>query len=323
MVNQFVEVEIDNEERCSSCGSLIAANALFCGQCGTKRKVIQHKGTTCIRCGEALSASFCDNCGLEYEDDPNGTVVLEQRLCANCGTELAENQDFCSKCGTSGAEAKLGQRKMSAICPRCGSPVVEGKTFCMACGGKWENMVRPILQNNTLQCPACGQGGMQTNRTACFSCGVEFVESQWNCSHCGKENEYAARACAFCGFPTGPGPVKPEPNVAKKNWIKTSFKPIRVSTGNAANTQQEYRPAQTVSSSSYQDREEETSIGGWIGWKILIYIFPLFGAIIMYNCVKSKTAKNYAALKIVMWCIGLFFLIFASDMVFGFFKALF
>ncbi len=51
-------------------------------------------------------------------------------VCAKCGAELSEDQDFCPKCGTP-KKAPEGN-----ACPRCGAILQEGQEFCHKCGQK-------------------------------------------------------------------------------------------------------------------------------------------------------------------------------------------
>lgn len=59
-----------------------------------------------------------------------------------------------------------------------------------------------------------------------------------------------------------------------------------------------------------------TSIGGWFGWTLLCGFLPIIGAIIMLNCSKDQTAKNFAKLMIIMQAIGFVLgLLFSSILV--------
>jgi hypothetical protein len=51
------------------------------------------------------SAALCASCGAEARDDDNfcakcGKPIERERLCPNCGAKLAEDDAFCRKCGT-------------------------------------------------------------------------------------------------------------------------------------------------------------------------------------------------------------------------------
>jgi predicted amidophosphoribosyltransferase len=51
------------------------------------------------------STGLCASCGAEARDDDNfcakcGKSIERERLCPNCGAKLAEDDAFCRKCGT-------------------------------------------------------------------------------------------------------------------------------------------------------------------------------------------------------------------------------
>ncbi|MHC5021412.1 MAG: SPFH domain-containing protein [Planctomycetota bacterium] len=74
---------------CANCGTVLAAGAKFCTECGEKVGA----GTPCAKCDEPLKpgAKFCSNCG----EKAGGAVH-----CAQCGAEAAPGAGFCAECGT-------------------------------------------------------------------------------------------------------------------------------------------------------------------------------------------------------------------------------
>ena len=59
---------------------------------------------------------------------------MHQRLtCPGCGTQIAEDQQFCGICGT-----KLSGvvQSKETVCTGCGSPIAAGQSFCGVCGTK-------------------------------------------------------------------------------------------------------------------------------------------------------------------------------------------
>lgn len=52
---------------------------------------------------------------------------MENKVCAKCGAELLEGQEFCSKCGTP-ANKK--------VCSKCGALLNDDQEFCPKCGQK-------------------------------------------------------------------------------------------------------------------------------------------------------------------------------------------
>lgn len=73
----------------------------------------------CLKCGTVLAEDqdFCPKCGSEY-----GT-----KKCLNCGAKLGEDQDFCTKCGT-----EYGKKK----CKKCGEIFEGKKAICVKCEKK-------------------------------------------------------------------------------------------------------------------------------------------------------------------------------------------
>ena len=60
------------------------------------------------------------------------------KFCANCGSELNENQDICLKCGmqVKGNTAKVEEEKKTSYCANCGSELKPGQDICLKCGVK-------------------------------------------------------------------------------------------------------------------------------------------------------------------------------------------
>lgn len=48
-------------------------------------------------------------------------------FCRNCGAEIAENADFCVKCGVSVGSG-------TNFCPNCGTETTEEQVVCVKCG---------------------------------------------------------------------------------------------------------------------------------------------------------------------------------------------
>lgn len=75
----------DGGVECAGCGTQLAAEAKFCGQCGTPT------GVACRQCDAqvAAGAKFCSECGTP-------TAMS----CAECDAEVAAEAKFCPECGT-------------------------------------------------------------------------------------------------------------------------------------------------------------------------------------------------------------------------------
>lgn len=56
------------------------------------------------------------------------TTPVTTTFCANCGSEIAEGNKFCTKCGSAVTPAA------PKLCPTCNETVKEGDAFCGKCG---------------------------------------------------------------------------------------------------------------------------------------------------------------------------------------------
>ena len=63
---------------------------------------------------------------------------MENKVCAKCGAELLEGQEFCSKCGTP-ANKK--------VCSKCGALLNDDQEFCPKCGQKVSLAVDAVVSS--------------------------------------------------------------------------------------------------------------------------------------------------------------------------------
>ncbi len=61
--------------------------------------------------------------------------AAKDKVCANCGTPLAEGALFCGNCGTKVPEP-APEPAVDLVCPSCGKTIPEEAAFCPACGTK-------------------------------------------------------------------------------------------------------------------------------------------------------------------------------------------
>lgn len=68
-----------------------------------------------------------------------------------------------------------------------------------------------------------------------------------------------------------------------------------------------YQPMHAVPNQTVvvNQQQQETTVGGWIGWLLLCSFLPLFGQIIMLCCATDKSAKNYAKANLIFFLIAL------------------
>ncbi len=66
-------------------------------------------------------------------------------VCGECGAEIPEGMDFCSRCGCMRDKAfrvDEGGALSSAVCPGCGAPCGPADLFCGRCGARLELAVQ-------------------------------------------------------------------------------------------------------------------------------------------------------------------------------------
>ena len=103
------------ENRCSSCGAVIAADAAFCPKCGQPTVIPKEDPRmpakkTCPHCGASIDsdAVFCSSCGKDTrkKETPNPVPRDERtspaprkKRCVNCGNLVDQEAAFCPACG--------------------------------------------------------------------------------------------------------------------------------------------------------------------------------------------------------------------------------
>ncbi|WP_298074741.1 zinc-ribbon domain-containing protein [uncultured Bacteroides sp.] len=140
-----------------------------CKNCGWENPAGKSK---CEKCNAPLSGSMIDHEshsnygreGIREEHDSLRSTVRESnvfnsvngsqggnKVCENCGYELAKGMKVCPACGTSTDGAKnehhQSQKSKSNYCPKCGAELIPNARFCPQCGqtlrmgtvGAWDN----------------------------------------------------------------------------------------------------------------------------------------------------------------------------------------
>jgi hypothetical protein len=134
------------------------------------------------------TATFCSVCGRRLLDGETCDCTLFKRIlqCPECGETLAEDDQFCRKCGV---VFSTDFKKPLFQCPECGRVVAEDERAC-ACG------VLLVGQGNMI-CPKCETEIPETS-TACPKCGEPLVELVSECPACGRRVDKDAFEC-ICG----------------------------------------------------------------------------------------------------------------------------
>ena len=134
------------------------------------------------------TTTFCSVCGRRLLHGESCDCTLFKRIlqCPECGEKLAEEDQFCNKCGV---VFSTDFKKPLFQCPECGRIVAEDEKDC-ACG------VLLVGQGNMI-CVRCGNEVPETS-TSCPNCGEPFVELVSECPACGRRVDKDAFECE-CG----------------------------------------------------------------------------------------------------------------------------
>lgn len=119
------------------------------------------------------------------------------------------------------------------------------------------------------------------------------------CTNCGAE--VRGDFCTECGTPA------PKINLEKVNPEKTdNIQPEIVNT-NPPPQNQYQNNYQNINQPVYNTQNNVTSVGGWIGWTLLISFLNIIGVIIMLVATKDPSAKNFAKAYLIFFaiCAGL------------------
>ncbi len=94
--------------------------------------------------------------------------------CPNCGSEIAANASFCSKCGAKTVKKETVPAGMKR-CPQCGAFIDYDSAFCTKCGSKIEEspIEADAIPSNMKKCPQCG-ALVENDNKFCNKCGRPF-----------------------------------------------------------------------------------------------------------------------------------------------------
>ena len=115
-------------EICANCGAELIPDNSFCIYCGAKRTP-----------KPAPSALEAKPAAEEPVPAPAEEEKAPQRLCAQCGSQVAEDAVFCTQCGTRYESAPVQPEpepkpEPEDRCKGCGAKLLPGDRFCIYCG---------------------------------------------------------------------------------------------------------------------------------------------------------------------------------------------
>ncbi len=158
-----------------------------------------------------------------------------------------------------------GQRRTPAFCGKCGSKAAEGATRCAYCGA--------YLSDPDADKPTWG--------TSLSDSGMQQAAS-WN-RPADRSAAYSDPAPQQAAWTPPAAPVSPQPQQPQ---------------------QPQQQPWNQYNVTYNQPAHEETSVGAWFGWMILLSVLPLIGTIIMLASTKPGSTKNYAKLLLILQIIA-------------------
>jgi hypothetical protein len=126
-----------------------------CGKCDAE---VLLEDKVCPKCGTDLGVSESADC-----------------ICGECGAEVSDTDKFCPKCGVEISELE------NYACSACGADVSVEDTVCSGCGKKLTD-VEETKQTDTIiddpnaaaYCPKC-KSTYRKGFAVCLDCGVDLV----------------------------------------------------------------------------------------------------------------------------------------------------
>jgi len=102
------------------------------------------------------------------------------RLCPNCGSEIDEDNLYCSKCGArieppAPAEPVEEKKPDFKVCPTCGSKLTLEAAFCPSCGTRQDIIEedKKEIPQDSKKCPQCG-AEIEEGSSFCVNCGAKL-----------------------------------------------------------------------------------------------------------------------------------------------------
>jgi len=149
----------------------------------------------CKQCGNKLAedAQFCSKCGWAV---PATAVQAEAiptvKKCASCGTTLKDEALFCPSCGK--AVSSINNEPVIPTCSNCGKKLEDGERFCSHCG----NAVGVLPNTHVTAAPSAVPVVPVTNTHGAVQTQPAMADEKY-CFSCGAVIKKAAEICPKCG----------------------------------------------------------------------------------------------------------------------------
>ncbi len=243
---------------CPNCGATIAADDVFCGECGSKVEAAaasapsyseDFEGKHCLSCAAAIDPGeqYCGVCGEKVPDGfwdtpaaapaPAVTAAPAPAVsatvsCPNCGAAIASDDAFCGECGNQVTAAvsaappppPVAPQQMAppTVCPSCSADIVPGDVFCGTCG---HNLAETVEAPPDLAGPEpefIGEPEPEPVVIVDPFGGRGMRKMDIDCPNCGLKIPHDADVCSVCGYDRN---NPPEPAAAPVEQVSGALCP--------------------------------------------------------------------------------------------------
>lgn len=103
--SKLPELNLDNFEMCSECGSLVEKGQRVCPNCSHPMASPDASVIQCPHCKEFVGKEnkFCPNCGKPLSSDdavPPTQCIPIGKKCPRCGEVMNADVVYCTECGS-------------------------------------------------------------------------------------------------------------------------------------------------------------------------------------------------------------------------------
>lgn len=85
-------LKLEDKILCDSCGAVLTGDSLFCNKCGSKVEEVDFS--------PILTEEVIAQAAPAAPVEPAAPVMIQPRVCPNCGKEAMDVAIFCEGCGT-------------------------------------------------------------------------------------------------------------------------------------------------------------------------------------------------------------------------------
>ncbi len=171
-------------KKCPNCGSVMADDDVFCGQCGTRGVEVREPEPAPVAAGESAPAAA---------DEPAPVAAGEPAPAAAGESAPAAVDEPAPVTADEPALAAVDEPASAAadepapavefqsggqVCPSCGYSLMEGAAFCPNCGARVDAIPVAPAASADCCCPNCGER-MEAGAAFCPNCGAMKTDAGW------------------------------------------------------------------------------------------------------------------------------------------------